>query len=146
MTGLNIKEFTMDNIEEKTRVKYLNFFKLFLIVGLILTLIIILLTIGVSAYGPYWAIIGLDIWIYILVIVLIFFTILEVTLYYRYRSLKKQANIQKIPKTQYMDGKKLIVYTYPKGAKGGVFSKTYIPIDKKHVLLLKTRMIPPGEL
>lgn len=146
MARLNIKELTIENIEEKTRVKYLNFFKILLVLSLILSLIIILITIGVTAFGPNWAIIGLDIWIYFLVVLLIFFTILELTLYYRYISLKRKGNIKKQPQNQYINGRRVVVYTCPKGAIGGVFSKTYIPVDKKYILLLKNRIIPPSEI
>jgi hypothetical protein len=146
MTHLNIKELTIENIEEKTRVKYLNFFKLLLVISLILVLLITLLTLGVTAFGPNWAIISIDIWVYLLAFLLAFFTILELTLYYRYRSVKNQMHLKKIPRQQYIDGKKIITYRYPKGAIGGVFSKTYITIDKKRILLLKNRIIPPGEI
>lgn len=146
MSSINIKELTVENIEEKTRIKYLNFFKKLLVISFILVLLIALLTIGVKAFGPNWAILSIDIWMYTLVVLLLFFTIIELTLYYRYRSVKNQMNIKKIPENEFINGKKIIVYTFPKKAVGGVFAKSYISIDKKHVLLLKNRMIPPGEL
>jgi len=47
---------------------------------------------------------------------------------------------------EYINGKKIHIYTSPKGTEGGIFSKTYIEIDEHNLLRLRTLMIPPGEL
>jgi hypothetical protein len=50
------------------------------------------------------------------------------------------------PKSLYLRGKKLHVYTLPEGSKGGVFSKTYVKIDEENILTLRYQMIMPEEL
>ena len=47
---------------------------------------------------------------------------------------------------EFINEKKVHIYTYPKGITGGIFSKTYIDIDGHNILRLRTLMIPPGEL
>jgi preprotein translocase subunit YajC len=45
-----------------------------------------------------------------------------------------------------VDGKKVIAFTNPEDAQGGIFSKTYIKIDDTYVLRLRELMIPPEDL
>ena len=52
----------------------------------------------------------------------------------------------KWPNDLLIDGKKVYIFTFPKGAEGGVFSKTYIEIDKKNILRLRSLIVPPDEL
>ena len=47
---------------------------------------------------------------------------------------------------EFIDGKYIHVFTYPKAMEGGIFSKTYIEIDTENVLRLRTLIIPPNEL
>ena len=47
---------------------------------------------------------------------------------------------------EFIDGKYIHVFTYPKGIEGGIFSKTYVEIDSENILRLRTLIIPPNEL
>ena len=50
------------------------------------------------------------------------------------------------PKPEFIDGKRVYVYSHPERMEGGIFSKTYIAIDKHSVLRLRSLMVPPNHL
>jgi len=47
---------------------------------------------------------------------------------------------------EYLDGKKVYEYTFPKNKKGGIFSKTYVQIDNNTLLRIRNQMIPSESL
>jgi hypothetical protein len=49
-------------------------------------------------------------------------------------------------KPEFIDGRRIFVYTFPEGVEGGIFSKTYIELDKHNVIRLRILMISPHEL
>jgi hypothetical protein len=59
---------------------------------------------------------------------------------------KKRGLEQQKPTQLSYKGKRLHVYTYPPGVKGGIFSKTHIKIDGDTILNVRIQMIPPQEL
>ena len=77
---------------------------------------------------------------------LIVFILLELIFYLHFSSVSKKTFEVEKPKQEFIDGKKVHVFTHPKGIEGGIFSKTYIEIDEKNVLRLRTPMIPPEKL
>ena len=42
---------------------------------------------------------------------------------------------------EYLDGKKVYEYTFPKNNRGGVYSKTYVKIDDSFLLRVRNQMI-----
>ena len=97
-------------------------------------------------YGANWAGVGFDIWVYIFAIIVGVFILLEILFYNRYMSLRNKVVEIKKPKLEYLDGKRVYVYTHPKGVEGGVFSKTYIQMDENNILRLRSLMVAPSEL
>jgi len=99
---------------------------------------------GGYAYG--WAGLNLDTWLLVASIIISVLIILELALYFRYNDIEgKKIEIEK-PKPEFMNGKKVHAFTYPKGVEGGVFSKTYVEMDDHNVLRLRALMVHPGEL
>jgi hypothetical protein len=97
-------------------------------------------------YGHDWALLNLESWIIALGVLFVIFIILELIFYSHLSSVKNKRIESKKPKIEFINGKRVIVFTYPKGKEGGIFSKTYIDIDENSVLRLKSLMIPPEEL
>jgi hypothetical protein len=62
--------------------------------------------------------------------------------------MKKQRARKKkeVTPAQFIKGKRVHNFTIPTGAKGGIFSKTYIKIDDYSVLDLRYQITPPYEL
>jgi len=134
--------------ESRLLQKYLFWSKLFILIIIILTILlsIVFLGIYIFGYGHNWALLPLDTWIIIIGLLCGIFILLEIIFYYHFSSERaKRIELEK-PKPEFIDGKKVHVFTYPKDAEGGVFSKTYIEIDKKNILRLRSLIVPPDEL
>jgi hypothetical protein len=98
-------------------------------------------------YGYNWAILGLEEWSMVAASIIGFFVLLELLLYLGFLKTKKIVTKTKKKRgPEFIDGKKVYTYTYPKGVEGGIYSKTYIDIDGRNILRLRSMMIPPGEL
>jgi len=138
----------MVELEAKSRAKYSNLTKLLLLIGIVLIIWVFVVFAGVFFwnYGTTWAAAGFDIWVYIFGIIIGVFILLEILFYNRYLSLKSKVIEKKKPKIEYLDGRRVYVYTHPKGIEGGVFSKTYIQMDEHNILRLRSVMVAPGEL
>ena len=74
------------------------------------------------------------------------FIFFEILLYTRFTDLKNIRIEKEKPKLEYLEGKRVHVYTHPAGIEGGVFSKTYVEIGEHNILRLRTLMIAPDEL
>jgi hypothetical protein len=74
------------------------------------------------------------------------FILFDLVLYKRFLSTSFKGKTSIKSHADFIDGKKVINFSYPKGMEGGIFSKTYIQIDDKSILRLRTLMIPPDEL
>ena len=138
----------MLKIEDTLRKRYSLFSIIFLIISFILIILIAIVYAGVAflEYGQDWAVLNLEGWIIVVSALFCLFIILELIFFVHYSSHKtKKTEIQK-PKSEFYQGKKLHVYTYPEGKEGGIFSKTYIEIDEKNILRLRSLMIPPEDL
>jgi len=79
-------------------------------------------------------------------IMYLLFILLEILLYLDYRNQKKRVEELKKPKPLYYKGKRLLVYTHPEGTKGGIFSRTIIPVDSETFINLRYQMVKPEEL
>jgi len=138
----------ISKVEDKLIVKYSRLSKIFLLITVLfgIWILFIALTTILLKFEPAWALFTLDIWMYAWCFVVVFFILLILVFFFHYSSVKKKRIEQEKPKPEFIDGKRLYVYTYPKGYEGGIFSKTYIKIDDNNVLRLRTLMIPPNEL
>lgn len=134
------------NTEDKLRGRYSLLSKLFLIITILLIICVVIVFAGVGSYGYNWALVSLNTWIIILCALIGVFIIFELIFYYHFSSLSKKRIELETPKQEFIHGKKLHVFTYPKGKEGGVFSKTYIEIDEHNILRLRYLIIPPEEL
>jgi len=133
--------------EDKLRSNYSKVTLLFLLISIIMIICIALVFIGISlGYGYNWALFGLDGWIIVLIILFSVFILLELIFYYHFTSIHNKIMDLEKPKPEFVNGKRVYIFTFPDDKEGGVFSKTYIEIDDHSVLRLRSLMIPPEEL
>jgi membrane protein YdbS with pleckstrin-like domain len=142
------KQTELRNIEDKLSRRYSRLSKLILLIAILLIICVVIVFIGITSlgYGHDWALLNLESWIIALGVLFVIFIILELIFYSHLSSVKNKRIESKKPKIEFINGKRVIVFTYPKGKEGGIFSKTYIDIDENSVLRLKSLMIPPEEL
>lgn len=134
--------------EDKLRVKYSRLSKVLLLFAILASiwvyLIYLVIVVWDKSYS--WALFNLDIWVYLAIIGVVVFIFINIVIYLHFNSVyKRRLEIQK-PKPEYIDGKRIHVFTIPSGIEGGVFSKTYIKIDEHNILRLRSLMIPPEDL
>lgn len=143
------QETQTDLIEFQNRIrkKYSRLSLVIFILGIIFILwaFIVFLGIYIWNYSNDWALISFENWIIVVSAIIVIFILIEIAFYSRFSSLKRRKTLDKKP-AEFINGKKVLIYTHPKGIEGGIFSKTYIEIDERNVLRLRTLMIPPGEL
>ncbi|HEC86812.1 MAG TPA: hypothetical protein ENI49_02950 [Thermoplasmatales archaeon] len=77
------------------------------------------------------------------IIIYAIFIIVILLLYASYRSAKKKVVESKDLVSR---EKPLYVYTYPEGARGGIFSRTIIKIDNNAEVNIRYQMVKPEEL
>ena len=136
------------NFEAKLQDRYAYISKLFLYITILLIVLVLVVFLGIIVYeNAYnWAGFSLEGWILGVSLIISIFIILELILYFHYNSVKhKRIKLEK-PKPEFIDGRRILIYTHPKGVQGGIFSKTYIELDTHNVLRLRILMIPPHEL
>jgi hypothetical protein len=97
-------------------------------------------------YGHNWAGLNLEEWIIVVSALIAIFIIIQLILYKRFTAAKYIVKTTDKSGPNFIDGKRVINFTYPKGMEGGIFSKTYLNIDDKTILRLRTLMIPPEDL
>ncbi len=138
----------MRNMELKLLRKYSFWSKLFIliIILLIILLSIVFLGVYIFGYGHNWALFSLDAWIIVISLLCVIFILFVLFFYYNFSSNVTKRIELETPKPEFIDGKKVYIFTFPKEAEGGVFSKTYIEIDKKNILRLRSLIVPPDEL
>ena len=134
--------------EDRLIKRYSLWSKLILLISIVLIVWILVVFMGILFWesGPNWAVISLDLWLIVLSVIFALFIILELVFYMHYNSVRDKRIILETPKPEYIDGKLVVIFTHPAGIEGGIFSKTYINIDKKSVLRLRTLLIPPEDL
>ena len=146
----------VERVKDKLGVRYSRLSKIFLIITVlfIIWVVIIALRIYLFELSYNWALLSLNNWVYVCCFLIGFFIILDVLFYFHYNVArnkgliqeKDKRLIQEKPKLQFYRGKRLYLYTHPKGAEGGIYSKTYIKIDENSVLRLRTLIVPPEAL
>ena len=138
---------SMLNYKKEQQESYFTFLILFIVVSFLFLVWILIISMGIIIFkfDPKWALLSLDTWIYTAGFFILFFIFLELMFYFWYNNGNHKIEGEKTNQ-KYIDDKKLYVYTYPKEAKGGIFSKTYVLIDENSVLNLRCLMISPGEL
>ena len=143
---LEIEEIS--KVEDKLKARYSTLSKVFVAISIffIIWLVVIVLGIYLLGQGYNWALLSLEGWIYVLCALIGFFVVLEIIFYLHYNGVKKRRLDAEKPEPEFTQGKRLYVYTHPKGAEGGIYSKTYIKIDENSVLRLRNLMVSPQEL
>jgi hypothetical protein len=134
--------------KEKIRKKYSEITKLIFLIGIILIVWFIVVIFGILFldYDFNWAVISFENWVTIISIILVIFLLFEILFYFRFSRFEKRMKIKSLTKPEFIDGKYVHVFTYPKGIEGGIFSKTYIEIDTENVLRLRILIASPNEL
>jgi hypothetical protein len=135
--------------KEKLKQQYLKVSKIFLLIALIYSLWIAIVVIGVYSlsYEPKWAAFTIQQWMLSAIILLSILLILEIIFILHYlSSMRIKSKRESTQEQTYLQGKQVHNITIPNGAKGGIFSKTYILIDENRVLQLRYQMIPPHDL
>ena len=137
-----------DSTNNTIGVIYPKLSKLFLITSIIFIIWILFVAMGafILEMGPNWAFLNLENWIIVWCVLTVIFIILGVIFCFQYTSkIDKKLELDK-PEPEVLHDKRVYVYTYPTGAEGGIFSKTYISIDENNVLRLRGLMISQQKL
>lgn len=125
--------------------------KLFLIISIVLLMWIVIVLSGVSILelDPDWAGLSLSSWLIVISVLFGVFIIIDILMYVSPSLFTKQ-DIKEFTSTdesvEYLDGRKVYEYTFPKNKKGGIFSKTYVQVDNNTLLRIRNQMIPSESL
>ncbi len=135
--------------QEKLQYRYLRASKFFFILAVIYLLWIGLVIIG--AYflqlGNKWAILTIEQWVLSAIFLISVVIGLELVFLLHFFLTKKRHLLPEKQKQRiYLQGKEVVTYTIPIESQGGIFSKTFIPIEERRVLHLRYQMIPPKNL
>jgi hypothetical protein len=136
-------------VEERLKQRYLKVSKIFLLLTIIYTVWVIITILGVYILGFNfkWAAFTIGQWILSAIVLISILIALELLFILHYWiSKRRKAKPEPQGQPTYIQGKQVLNYTLPFGAKGGIFSKTYILIDENRVLHLRYQMIPPNDL
>jgi hypothetical protein len=147
MSNANI-QVELRNEEKKLGNIYSKFIKLFLQLTVLFIIIAAIVLLGILAFGAgyNWALLSVDAWLIGLNVIVIIFILFTFLFYYHLVIIKKKIIEREKPKPEYLNGRRVYIYTFPSGMQGGIFSKTYIEIDKNNILRLRTLIIPPNDL
>jgi len=135
--------------EEKLKRRYLKASKLLFLFTILYSLWVALVIMG--AYflqlENKWAVFTIGQWILSAIILISVVIAIEIFFLLHNTLLrKKQVQAEQPQQPVYLQGKQVNSYTIPQGAKGGIFSRTFIMIDETRVLNLRYQMIPPNDL
>jgi hypothetical protein len=124
--------------------------KLFLIISIILIMWIVIVLSGVSIldFEPDWAGLSVSLWLLVISLLFAVFIIIDILMYVS-PSLFVKGNIQDFSiddSEEYLDGMKVVQYTFPRNESGGIFSKTYIKLNDNTLLRIRNQMIPAESL
>lgn len=134
-------------IEKKLSAKYSILSKIFFIITIFFIIWIVVVITGIIfEFGPTWTLLTLDNWVYALSVLIGIFVILDLIFYLHFISLRNKRIEKEKPVPEFHEGNRLYIYTHPKDAEGGIFSKTYIKIGENSILRIRTLMIPPSDL
>jgi hypothetical protein len=136
-------------IKTKNQIKtYLIISKIFALISFLFLLLVITIAIGTISLDmePNWAALTFEYWAIIWCVLTGIFIFIDTFLYIKIRHKGEIIIEQKEEKEEILHGKKIVVYTHPENAEGGIFSKTYIPIDENSVLRLRELIVNAKEL
>ena len=131
--------------KNKTLINFRKISRLFIFLSIIFILWIIIVAAGIitNDMDPFWAYLSLENWALLASIIIFLFAIIEI-IYYLYISKYSDKIVEFLEiEPEKLHGKNVFDITFPKDAKGGVFSKTYIQISKDDVVRIRNKMIPP---
>jgi len=136
--------------EEKQKRRYLRISKLILLFAVIYLLWIAIVILGTFqlALGVSWATFTVEQWVLSAIALFVVLIIIELLFFVRLSmtTLKKKRIKEGTTTEKFIKGKRVHTLTIPLGAKGGIFSKTYIKIDESSVLNLRYQITAPPEL
>lgn len=134
----------------KERIQHPNILlpKIFLILTIIFFMWIVIVISGplVLGWSASWAGLSLSLWIFLISILIGLFIIIDIILYMRPLPLETQSIFQDASMPETIQDQHIYEFTYPNKAKGGLFSKTYIRIDKDNILRIRNQMMPAEKL
>ena len=139
-------EFEIEKVTTIDRFSLIT--KILFLLSILCVVIFVVIFMGtyIWNYGHNWAIISFSSWVLILSALILFFILVEIIIYYKLGKLDEKIRLAEIPKPEFVNGKRVHQFTFPKGSEGGIFSKTYIKIDQHNILRLRLLMVKPGEL
>lgn len=134
--------------EEKLRSRYKKLSILLFFISLMLIVLVVIIFLGATIwdYGHNWAGMPVETWMYVLSGFLLVVIAFNLFLYFQFKKTVKNRIEEEKPKPEYINGKRVNVFTHPQGKEGGIFSKTYIEVDKHSILRLRSLMVPPENL
>ena len=136
--------------DEKLKRRYLRISKLILLFAVIYLLWIAIVILGTFqlALGVSWTTFTVEQWVLSAIALFVVFIIIELLFFVRLSmmTLKKKQKQEGTTTKQFIKGKRVHTFTLPLGAKGGIFSKTYIKINDSSVLNLRYQITAPHEL
>jgi len=127
---------------------YLMISKIFALISFLFLLIVITIAIGTISLDmePNWAVLNVESWAIIWCVLTAIFIFVDIFLYIKIRKKGEIITEQKQQREEILHGKKIVIYTHPENAEGGIFSKTYIPIDENSVLRLRELIVTAKDL
>jgi hypothetical protein len=133
--------------DETLKRRYLRVSKLILLFAVIYALWVAIIITGTFflGMGLSWAALTVEQWVLSAIVLFALFIILEL-LFFLHLQMKRPKKKKKVTPAQFIKGKRVHSITIPAGAKGGIFSKTYIKIDENSVLNLRYQITPPHDL
>jgi hypothetical protein len=134
--------------EEKIERRYLRVSKFLFLFTVLYCLWIAVTIMGVYflKLGNKWAAFTIEQWILSGILLISIVIGLEVV-FLLFVTLSKKRRLRPEPEKEiFIQGKKVLNYTIPMEAKGGIFSKTYVLIDDDSVLNIRYQMIPAQDL
>lgn len=114
-------EFELRGLEDKLIGNYSRLSKLFMIITILFIVLIAVAFLGIATfgYGYNWMLISLEGWVIIISALIVIFIILELLFYLRISSVRNKIKELEKPMPEFVDNKKIYVYTIPRGAEGG---------------------------
>ena len=128
--------------------RYKKWSKVFFVVALLYFIWAFVVVMGVYFFelGYRWSLLSINEWIYLGIGIFALFIVLEVIFLIHHTMAQKQQRAPGQPASLYYKGRRLHIFTYPAGSKGGIYSKTHIKIDDDNIVNVRVQMVPPANL
>ena len=126
----------------------INLSFLMITIAILVTLWISLVIISVYFFSMAnnWAGLAMDHWVLVGIGLLTSFIIITLILNLFPIFMARQEITRKKRKPKFYQGKRVHEFTFPPQSKGGIFSRTYIPIDDNNIVNFRYQMISPDQL